>query len=392
MLRIPVKYICLLLVLLTSCKDHSNPPPPTQQSQGTAEDMHKEVHPLETTRYATRFELHKEEGYQILRVKEPWVGSNRTYDYLLLQQDQEIPEEIGYHRLIRVPVDRLVVTSTTHVAALEILGEENTLIGFPELDHISSEATRRRIAAGAIAEIGKNEALNTEILLDLNPDLVVGFSIDGSNRTFNNLEKSGIPVIFNADWMEETPLGKAEWIKFFGAILGKSQEADSFFTQVERDYHQARALAREATDIPSVVSGSIFRDQWFLPAGESWHAAFIADANAQYLYADTDGTGSLTLSLEAVLAKAHDADFWIGPAQFQSYRQMAESSSHYTRFKAYQQRQVYTYSAARGATGGLLFFELAPLRPDLVLKDLIAIFHPELLPEYEPHFYHPLSE
>lgn len=392
MSRILVKHVCLLLVILISCKDNSNPAPSTPQTQRKVEEASEELQPQQSISYATKFELHQEEGYQVLRVKEPWVGSNRTYDYLLLEQDQEIPTKVDYHSLLRVPVERLVVTSTSHVAALEILGAENSLIGFPELDHISSEATRKRIAAGAIAEIGKNEALNTEIILELDPDLVVGFSIDGSNRTFNNLQKSGIPVIFNADWLEETPLGKAEWIKFFGAILGKSQQADTFFAQVERDYHQAKALAREASESPSVVSGSLFQDQWFLPAGESWHAAFLADANANYLYAETPGTGSLTLSLEAVLAKAHDADFWIGPAQFRSYGQMAESSTHYTRFKAYQQRQIYTYSAARGATGGLLFFELAPLRPDLVLKDLIAIFHPELLPEYKAHFYHPLTE
>lgn len=392
MLRIQVINIFLLLGLLTSCKDRSNPSPTPEQYPPSEQRTSGSVKSGETIEYATRFELHKGEDYQVLKVKEPWIGSNRTYDYLLLNQDQEIPEEVEYHTIIRVPVERLVVTSTTHVAALEILDAESTLIGFPELDHISSESTRRRIATGAVQEIGKNEALNTEILLDLKPDLVVGFSIDGSNRTFTNLEKRGIPVTFNADWMEESPLGKAEWIKFFGALLGKSEQADSFFAKVENEYHQAKELAKEASSRPSVVSGSIFQDQWFLPAGKSWHATFIEDAYADYLFADTEGTGSLTLSLEAVMAKAHDADFWIGPAQFHSYSQLADASNHYTRFKAYQQRQVYTYSAAKGATGGLLFFELAPSRPDLVLKDLISIFHPDLLPDYELNFYHPLSE
>ena len=388
-LRIPLIFLLLLGVSCGNKNEHpenQDEPDHAEQTQDKKEFQNEG----KAIQFAQGFNLLDKGNYQVLKIHEPWLGSDQSYNYLLLQKDQEIPEGVKYDQIIRVPVNRIVVTSTTHIAALEILKEEETVIGFPELDHISSKRTRARIHAGEIQELGVNEALNTEILLALQPELVVGFSIDGSNRTFSNIEQAGIPVIFNADWMEQSPLGKAEWIKFFGALVGKQEAASQFFERVVTEYENAVELAKQAENIPSVLSGSMFQDQWFLPAGESWHARFIEDANADYLYAESAGTGSLSLSIESVLSKGQDADFWLGPAQFSSYAELEAASRHYTRFKAFQNQQVYTYSAVRGETGGVVFFELAPNRPDLVLKDLISIFHPDLLPEYEPEFYTPL--
>lgn len=388
--QITLVFICLLWFSCGNNNEHSENPVKLDSTQETQTNLEVLNHPTDI-QYAHGFDIENEGDYQLLKINKPWLGSTETYNYLLLEKGQEIPQGVAYNHIVRVPVEQLVVTSTTHIAALEILNQEKTVIGFPELDRISSERTRARIAAGEIQELGINEALNTEILLALQPELVVGFSIDGTNRSFTNLEKAGITVLFNADWMEQSPLGKAEWIKFFGALVGKQKEATMFFDQVVNDYQMALELAKQATKKPSVLSGSMFRDQWFLPTGDSWHARFIQDANAEYLYAETTGTGSLTRSIETVLARGENADFWIGPAQFGSYSELEAASRHYTRFKAFQNQDIYTYSAARGETGGVIFFELAPYRPDLVLKDLISIFHPDLLPQYEPRFYTPLK-
>lgn len=387
--QIVLTLICLLGLSCGNNNQNSDNQIELDATQETQINQQLSSHPT-AVQFAEGFDIKNEGDYQLLKINEPWLGSTQTYNYLLLQVDQEVPKDVEYDHIVRVPVEQLVVTSTTHIAGLEILNQEKTVIGFPELDRISSQRTRARIAAGEIQELGINEALNTEILLALQPELVVGFSIDGTNRTFTNLEKAGIPVLFNSDWMEPSPLGKAEWIKFFGVLVGKQKEATVFFDKVVNDYQKALELAKQAPKKPSVLSGSMFRDQWFLPTGDSWHAQFIEDANAEYLYAETTGTGSLTRSIETVLAKGKDADFWIGPAQFGSYTELEAASRHYTRFKAFQNQDIYTYSAARGETGGVIFFELAPYRPDLVLKDLISIFHPELLPQYEPRFYTPL--
>jgi len=210
---------------------------------------------------------------------------------------------------------------------------------------------------------------------------------DGNNKTYSTIEKSGIPVIFNGDWTEESPLGKAEWIKFFGALFDKSEEAEEIYDDIAKNYKEAKQLAQSVDGTPLVIAGSMYKDSWFVPYGNSWQAQFIKDANAAYIYKDTEGSGSKALSFESVLNDAQNADFWVAPGQFQSYEQLYETSQHYKQFKAVQNKKVFTYSNTMGATGGVLYYELAPNRPDLVLKDLISIFHPELLKDYKPTFF-----
>lgn len=373
--------IILLLPLLFSCRSESE----KTSTGGSAEGR---TIPVE---YASGFHIEDFGDYHILTVENPWPGSEKAFRYLLYEEGASIPEGISADAKIKVPVERIVVTSTTHIPSLEALGVEKSLVGFPGLQYISSDNTRKRISEGKVLELGENEALNTEILLSLDPDLVVAFAVDGSNRTLNTISKSGIPVVYNSDWTEDSPLGKAEWIKFFGAFFQKNEEAATYFEEVEEAYLDARDLAKQAKETPTALAGSMFKDQWFLPTGKSWHGQFFKDANARYLYEDTKGGGSLALSFEAVLAKAKAADFWIGPAQFQSYEEMTAASPHYAEFSAFQEKQIYTFSSEKGETGGVLFYEMAPNRPDLVLMDLISIFHPELLPDYETTFYKPLQ-
>jgi iron complex transport system substrate-binding protein len=308
-----------------------------------------------------------------------------------LENDSVSPPNLKYDARIKIPVERMVVTSTTHIPSLEALEKESVLVGFPGLEYISSEKMRRRINQNKITELGINEAINTELLISLQPDVVVGFAVNGDNKTYNTIRKSGIPVIYNGDWTEESPLGKAEWIKFFGALLDRTGEAEEIFSNIVNSYRESRELANSADSQPVVLSGSMYKDQWYVPYGNSWQAQFISDANAEYVYKNSSGSGSRSLAFETVLSDAQNAEFWITPGQFTSYRQLEEASAHYTQFKAVQERKVYTYSSTTGETGGVIYYELAPNRPDLVLKDLISIFHPALLPEHEPVFFKPLE-
>lgn len=292
---------------------------------------------------------------------------------------------------IEIPVKKIIVTSTTHIPSLEMLGVENSLVAFPSTNYISSEKTRALIDNGKVREIGNNNSLNTEVILDIQPDLIVGFSVDGDMKTFKNLEKSGQKVIFNADWTEKTPLGKAEWLKFFGALYDLDTKADALFTTIEKDYNEALALAKKTTVKPTILSGAIYEDKWYLPQGDSWAAYFLKEANGNYLWKDTKGTGSLALSFETVLDKAKEADFWIGPGQFSSMKEILDKNPNYKYFKAVQNNKVYSFSSKKGKTGGVIYYELAPNRPDLVLKDIIKIIHPEVLPDYQLYFFEKLK-
>ena len=330
----------------------------------------------------------------IMKVSSPWPESEDSFTYALVPKEKLSTITLNrdeFNAIISVPVQNIVVTSTTHIPALEALGETGKLIGFPDTEYVSSPKTRKRINEGLVQELGNNESLNSEMVIALNPEVVVGFSISHENKAYETIQRSNIPVVYNGDWTEETPLGKAEWIKFFAPFFQKEKEADSIFKSIEDNYNNAIALAKKANNRPKVLSGALYKDIWYLPGGKSWASKFIEDANAEYLWNGNSSTGSLSLSLESVIERAYDADFWISPSQFGSYLELREANQHYTQFSAFRNKEVYTYANSKGETGGLLYFELAPNRPDLVLKDLIHIFHPELLPNYRPTFFKPLD-
>jgi len=374
-------YFSTLLVLLfaVGCKENSER---AKQKNSKSSNQIK---------YASGFELYKYDGFSVLKIKNPWPNAAKEYTYILKEKNGTVPDSLRENPVIAIPLQTIVVTSTTHIPSLEMLGVENTMIGFPTTDYISSEKVRHRIDAGKIRDVGTEQSMNTELLIDLQPSAIIAHGINNSNTTFDNLQKSGLNIIYNGDWNEATPLGKAEWIKFFGALYGLDEKADSVFAAIESDYKKTMSLAHLVKTKPTVFAGAVFENQWYMPQGNSWGALFLEDANANYLWKETTGTGSLSLSFESVFIKAEKADFWIGPGQFTSLKEMSDANPHYTHFKAFQEKNVYSYSTKKGKTGGLIYYELAPNRPDLVLKDLIKILHPEMLPDYKLYFFEKLQ-
>jgi iron complex transport system substrate-binding protein len=369
-------FCCFCLILWASC---------TSESRSKTKKLStKQLHQI---KYAKGFDIQYFDGYKKLIIKTPYPDANETFEYILAPKDStaETDEKLS---LVNVPVEEIVVTSTTHIPMLEALKVEETLVGFQNTEYVSSEKTRQRIDSGFVQELGKEFAMNTEILFELNPDVVIGFSMTKTNKSYNLIEQNGIPVIINGDWLEETPLGRAEWIKFFGVLYNKEKEADSIFKTIERDYLSAIEIAQQSKQKPTVLSGAIMRnDVWSLPAGESFVAQFLKDANLDYLWKNTEGKGSLNLSFENVFEKGQEADFWIAPGYFSSKEQMLDANKHYADFTAFQSGNIFTPSLKTGKTGGVIYFELAPTRPDLVLKDLIKITNPELLPNHELVFF-----
>jgi len=334
-------------------------------------------------RHAKGFDIQYFNSYKKLIVKSPYPDSKQDFVYTLSNKkygEAKEPETIG------IPLDKIVATSTTHVPMLEILGATDALVGFPNAEYITSLKTRDRIEQGELIDIGKDMGLNTEMVIALQPEAVIGFALDDSDKAYSTLRKNGIPIIFNGDWLEETPLGRAEWIKFFGALLDRDREADSIFNRIEKEYLEASEIAKKSKSSPTIMSGILFKDQWNLPAGESFTARLYKDANTNYLWKESEGQGSLVLNFESVLDRAREADFWIGSGIYTSRKDLIEANGHYAEFEAYENNRVYTFSKRKGKGGGIVYFELGPLQPHVVLKDLIKVTHPELLPGYEPFF------
>ena len=340
--------------------------------------------------YAKGFSIESHEDFSILKITNPWPKANKNYTYILRKKNGVLPDSLKTFLIIDVPVKRIVVTSTTHIPSLEMLETENTLVGFPNLDYISSEKVRARIDARQIMELGNNQDLDIEKIIALSPDVIVGYGIDNNNPTIDNLEKSGQKVVLNGDWNEETPLGKAEWIKFFGALYNLDKKAKAIFDVIASDYQNTKKIAANCKSRPTILAGAIYQDSWFMPKGESWGSLLLADANANYLWSHTKGTGSLNLSFETVLARAKNAEFWF-QGQFSTLAEVEKANHHYKQFDAVKNNKTYTFASKKGKTGGLIYYELSPNRPDLVLKDIVKILHPELLPSYKLTFYEQLK-
>ena len=347
----------------------------------------------QTLKYAKGFSITTENGLKKIIIGNPYKNAEKKYEYLLVPKGETTPNHKSDVQVIRTPVEKIIVTSTSHIPLLELLEKENTLVGFPNTNFISSPKTRKLIDLDLVKEIGKEEHINTEILLDLSPELVMSFAVDKPNKSFSTIQKMGIPILLNGDWLEETPLGRAEWIHVFGAIFNETKKADSIFSHIEQEYLKAKKIATTKVKTkPTVLSGSIFQDVWYLPAGESFIATYFKDAQTNYLWKDSKGAGSLSLNFENVFEKGQHADIWIGCSMNNTKKEMLHSNSHYIQFDAFKNNNVYTFSKYKGATGGMYYFELGPIRPDLLLKDIIKIAHPELLPEYKTVFFSKLDE
>ena len=369
----------LFVIFFVGCKQNK------ETSTATITSSKNEVH------YAKGLEIYKYNGYSIVKITSPWPEAKENFTYVLQEKNGIIPDSLKKFTTITIPIKSIVVTSTTHIPALEMLGVENTLVGFPNTDYISSEKTRKLIDLGKVREVGTNETLNTEVLIDMAPDVIVSFGLNNSNPTLDNLQKSGLKVMLNGDWTEQSPFGKAEWIKFFGVLYGLDSKANTLFSEIEKEYTKTLVLAKKATSKPTVLSGAMFQDQWYVPQGESWAALFLKDAQSNYLWSESKGTGSLPLPFETILEKAQNAEYWIAPGDFSSLKQMSDSNPHYSEFASFKNKKVYSYGINKGAKGGILYFEWSPTRPDWVLKDLIKIFHPELLPNHKLFFFQKLE-
>lgn len=341
--------------------------------------------------YAKRFNITKYGDITLLEVPEPYKGAKEGFSYWLIPKGMPAPDSLKNTTVIYTPVSSLVCTSTTHLVALDLLDESPKLVGFPSTQYISSERIRKQVEDGITREVGRDNNLNIEVMLELDPELLISYSLTGDYSKISPFEKSGITVIQNAAFLEETPLGRAEWIKFTGLLFDKEKEADSIFQIIESSYLNTLQLVKTQDEQPTVFSGVVYGDTWFMPGGNSWVGKFFKDANANFLWKDNIEAGNVELSFEAVYEKAYTANYWIGAANFHSINELKSSDQRYTSFEAYSNDKVYTYNARQIPNGGNDYFESGSSRPDIILKDLVKIIHPNLLPEHELYFYKKLD-
>jgi iron complex transport system substrate-binding protein len=342
-------------------------------------------------KYAEGFKVSKIGNVKLVEVTYPYQGATSGYSYLLIPKGEEVPAHDPKTKVVSVPIESIVCTSTTHIPLLDYLNETDRLVGFPTTDYISSKKMRKRIDEDKVEELGVDKGLNLEKLAMLKPSLVMGYTMTGDYGQYKKMEDLGVSVVMNAEYLEKHPLGRAEWIKYMALFFDKEKEADSVFNEIEKNYNETLAQVKSSSTKPTVLSGIVYGDAWFLPGGQNYAAKLLRDAGCHYLWDEDKSNGYLELSFESVYEKAHNADLWIGVATMKSLEELTNTDQRYAKFKSFQQKQVYTSDARKGAKGGSEFLELGYLRPDLILNDLVKIAHPDLLQEHELFFHKKLN-
>lgn len=346
-------------------------------------------HPAQDTsiRYAKGFTVRWDGNNKWVDITYPYQNAKNGYHYLLIPKGEKVPEHKPDVQVIEVPIQNIVCTSTTHIPLLDYLDETHKLIGFPTTDYISSEKMRARIDSGKVIDLGIDKGMNLEKLFALHPSVVMGYTMSADLGQLKKIQELGIPVVINAEYLERHPLGRAEWIKFVSLFFNKEKEADSIFSVIETEYQATQKMAAGLPVKPSVMSGIVYGNSWFLPGGKNYAARLFQDAHCHYLWENDSTNGFLQLNFESVYATAKDADFWIGVGSFKTLNEIKQAEERYALFQPLQKKTIYTYDARHGAKGGSEFLELGYLRPDIILKDLVKIAHPELLPQHELYFH-----
>ncbi len=358
-------------------------PQPAESGQRSGELFPATVAPS----YATGFSVTYHDTYKLVRVTRPWPGARTSFEYLLVERGTKPPS--GYPGAVRVtvPVRSVVALSETYLAEIEMLGETASLSGIDRAAYVYSARIRAGVAQGRIKQVGEGAATNLELLVALRPDLVLTSSSGGGGELSAKLLEAGLPVVIDGDWAEPTPLGRAEWIKFIALFYDKEREANTLFASVAAEYNRLKALAQGARSRPTVFVNAPWQGSWGMPGGGSYVAALLRDAGADYLWADSDSSGTQFLSLEAVIDRAASADFWLNPGDFRSRADALAVDPRFAQFRAFRRDALYNNNARVTPEGGNDYWESGPARPQVVLADLIKIFHPRLLPDHELYYY-----
>jgi iron complex transport system substrate-binding protein len=341
-------------------------------------------------RHARGFRVDSRGSYAVVTLSAPWPGAGGSLRYVLVSRGSAPPPDAAPAEIIMVPVRSVVTLSASYLAELEMLGLSDRIVGHGDLARVYSPRVRELAVRGAVREVGAGGA-NIERLLDLEPELVLAYGLGNAYDVHARLAELGLKVVIDADWLEATPLGRAEWIKFLALFFGKEQEAERVFTRIEQEYLALAGLARGAQERPTVFLDAPFQDTWWSAGGGSYMAALLRDAGADYLWAENAGSASLPLDFEAVYERAAGADFWLNPGDWESLDDGLARDERFAAFRAFREGRVYSNSARRTARGGNDYWESGPANPQRILADLIAIFHPGLLPERSLFYYRRLE-
>lgn len=325
------------------------------------------------TKYVTNLTMVDYGDFIKADLRNPWDTTRILQTFLLVPADSAIPQGLPDGTVVRTPLQRSIVYTSVHNSLIDELGASDAVAGICDTKYICKPQIRKRIEEGSIADCGTSMAPNIEKILQLRPDAILLSAFENSND-HNKVGQTGIPIIDCTDYMETSPLARAEWMKFFGRLYGKGQEADSLFDVVEKSYLDTKALVKDVTDRPVVLTDLIYGQSWNLPAAYSTTGVLIEDAGGKNPFDSFKTSGSVQLAPEEVLYKAKDADVWLLKYSRHTpltIRELAEDNPIYSKFKAWDDGNVYGCDTEKTT-----YFEDAAFHPHWILAEFASLFHP----------------
>lgn len=340
-------------------------------------------------KYATLPSVVEYDGYTVVTLNNPWKAGKELHTYVLVPRDVEVPFHLPKGTVIRTPLERVVVFTTVHSSLMMALGCIDKIAGVADLKYIKIPWVQQQAKAGKIADCGDGMNPLIEKIIDLHPDAILLSPFENSGG-YGKLEEIDIPLFECAEYMEISPLARAEWMRIYGLLFDCQEKADKLFAEVDKNYNNLKKQAQDAGVGRTVLFDKIIGNSvWYVPGGRSTMGQMIQDAGGQYLWADDNHSGSLPLPFESVLVKALDADVWMlrydsdKPMKLQ---QLLAEQEGYSQFEAYQTGEVYGCNVRTS-----LFYEEAPFRPDRLLSDFIQIMHPGIKPATPLKYYQKLN-
>lgn len=340
---------------------------------------------------AQGFTVTNYKSYKTIVLHSSWDDKSPLGSFLLINKNTPLPDslpETDY--IIKTPVKSVAALSTTHIGMLHQLGLDSTITGVTDPFRIHNELINKRLEKDEIHQLGSSMAVDIEMLVNLAPDVVFKSGFAQVKQKDKQLLQSGLPVVYISEWQESTALARAEWIKVFAAFYECDSLADTLFNTIKSRYHEISKSAKQADEKPKIISGYNFKGTWYVPGGKSYMAKMIEDAGGDYIWKSDSTAGSIPLGFEAVLEQSQYADFWIGVEE-ETYQALLNNDERISVFKPFKEKKIYHRSKRKTEGGGNDYWENGIVRPDLVLSDLIKIFHPEILPEYQETYYGPLQ-
>lgn len=343
-------------------------------------------------KYAKGFGIIYYKNFKLVNIYNFSAAKTDTTQYLLINRGSAIPDGFPNAQIVETPIRSLIGMSSMHVGLIDFANADAILRGLGNLKYVSSPVIRKYIQEGKIKEVGQESTLNNELVLTMHPDLVmaVGNASAKVNR-FKVLTDAGIPVVQNSEFLESTPLGRAEWVKLFAVFLNKEELVNKKFKIVEKEYQQLVALTNKVKNKPHVITTMPVKGTWYVPEGNSYLTHFIEDAGGSSKWSDVKGIGTLPLSFEVIAPEALKADYWINIGYVNSKADMTARDIRFADFKPFKDGNVYNYNKKTNDAGANDYWESGGVNPQVVLADLIKILHPELLPNHQLVYYKQLQ-